>query len=194
MIADDVTYFDEPFFQDGPVAVAVNEVVAAGANYFSSAGNDNLFDAATGKDEIASWEAPAYRDTGCPAALPALAYALHELQPRGRPTTASAMTVEAGETLTVDLQWAQPWNGVTTDFDAYLVSGGKVLARSEFAQHRAVLPGAGRGARLGKPERRRENGAAGDRSLRYDLWQRPQPSPTPKRSAAPSAAIPARRG
>ena len=39
IILDDVFYFDEPAFQDGIVAQAVNTVTAAGALYFSSAGN-----------------------------------------------------------------------------------------------------------------------------------------------------------
>ena len=39
IILDDVAYFDEPAFQDGIPAQAVNTVTAAGALYFSSAGN-----------------------------------------------------------------------------------------------------------------------------------------------------------
>lgn len=40
VICDDVGYSDEPFFEDGIIAAAVNDVFAAGVSYFSSAGND----------------------------------------------------------------------------------------------------------------------------------------------------------
>jgi len=135
VIADDVFYTEEPFFQDGPVAVAVDEAVKGGAAYFSAAGNDNLVDSA-GRD-IASWEAPQFRDSGvCPASIVAFSAEIEAesgpgtgLKPNGcmdfKPGLGSddtfGITISQGETLTVDLQWAEPWEGVGTDLDAFLL-------------------------------------------------------------------------
>ncbi len=148
VIADDVAYFQEPFFQDGPVAVAVDEAVASGVSYFSAAGNDNLID--EGGRDIASWEAPAFRDSGsCPAALVALSEEVKaneegegvvgaeglsadhcmDFNPKaGKKDESFGVTVEAGQELAIDLQWAEPWNGVDTDLDAFLLDqSGNVL-------------------------------------------------------------------
>jgi hypothetical protein len=46
--------------------------------------------------------------------------------------TTFGITVSGGSTLLVDLQWAQPWDGVTTDLDAYLLdSSSNLIAGSE---------------------------------------------------------------
>jgi len=134
VIVDDISYFEEPFFQDGPIAAAVDAVAEEGVAYLSAAGNDNLFNSEG--DEIASWEAPAYRDSGsCPGAvrsLPGL-NASHclDFNPEAATDRTFGIRVEAGETLTVDLQWAEPWFGVNTDLDAILLDArGEVLTGS----------------------------------------------------------------
>jgi hypothetical protein len=128
-IVDDVIYFSEPFFQDGPIAVAADNATAAGASYFSAAGNENLIDP-EGRD-VASWEAPAFRDAaGCSAGLEAAAGSEHcmDFNPGSGTDTTFGITVATGATLTVDLQWAEPWNGVTTDIDGFLLdASGKPL-------------------------------------------------------------------
>src|SRR5262249_42660593 len=40
VIVDDIGFFDEPFFEDGPVATAVRDAVAAGVSYHTAAGNE----------------------------------------------------------------------------------------------------------------------------------------------------------
>ncbi len=124
VIVDDVAYFEEPFFQDGPVANAIAKVGEEGVSYLSSVGNENLFDAEG--NEISSWEAPAYRDSGgCPPNLASLPEfnAVHclDFNPGAATDRTFGIKVEAGETLTLDLQWAEPWDGVVTDLDAFLL-------------------------------------------------------------------------
>ena len=121
VIVDDVAYFEEPFFQDGPVANAVTAVVGAGVSYFAAAGNDNVI--ASGRN-VASWEAPAFRPTACPPALEAAveAESCMSFRPGGAPDPSFGITVAPEDTLTVDLQWAEPWNGVRANLDAYLLN------------------------------------------------------------------------
>jgi hypothetical protein len=147
VIADDVTYLEEPFFQDGPVAVAANRVAAAGVSYFSAAGNDNAIDK-NGRN-VASWEAPRFRDSSsCPAdllGLPEVGGAGHcmDFDPGAGVDQTFGITVARGATLTLDLQWAEPWNGVGTDLDAFLLdSEGKVLLEKGGLEGTPVAGGA----------------------------------------------------
>ena len=72
IIVDDVTYFNEGVFQDGPIAQAVNAVVASGALYFSAAGNSgNLTSGTSG-----TWEGDFNAGPASAAPLP-LGYTLH---------------------------------------------------------------------------------------------------------------------
>jgi subtilisin family serine protease len=134
VIADDVFYFEEPFFQDGPVAVAVNKAVEGGATYFSAAGNDNLFDPEG--HEIGSWETPEYRDAGsCPPAVEGLSgfEGTHclDFNPGAGVDRTFGIKVEGGSVLTIDLQWDEPWKGVNTDLDTFLLNSEGSLLEAE---------------------------------------------------------------
>ncbi|HVX33148.1 MAG TPA: hypothetical protein VHA80_08410 [Solirubrobacterales bacterium] len=138
VIVDDLAYPTEPDFQDGPVADAIRRVTEKGVIYFSAAGNDNLFNAAG--DEIASWEAPAFRGVAdCNAKIEGfLTQALEEegkgpYEPdcmdfdpgtgAGEVDTEFGITVEPHSPLTLNVQWAEPWYGVKTALVAFLVTG-----------------------------------------------------------------------
>jgi subtilisin family serine protease len=136
VIADDVFFFEEPFFQEGPVSTAVRDVTEEGVSYFSAAGNDNLFDSSG--NEIASWEAQEFRESGsCPPAIEELpnAHGTHclDFNPGAQVDKTFGIKVAPGEVLSVDLQWAEPWFGVGTDLDAFLLNstGGLIAASGE---------------------------------------------------------------
>jgi hypothetical protein len=131
VIADDVTYFAEPMFQKGPIDEAIDDVTASGTSYFSSAGNENLI---VGGHNVGSYEAPAYRPTPCPALVAGFGYSdCHDFDPTGGVDNAADYTLAAGGSLGIDLQWAEPWYGVDTDLDIFLIDAvtGNLLAYSD---------------------------------------------------------------
>jgi subtilase family protein len=130
VIVDDLLYLEEPFFQDGPVAVAVNEVAAGGVAYFSAVANNNII--ASGV-EVGSWEASSFRDAGsCPAGVPAIeGTQCMDFDPEAGIDDDYDMSVAPGGAVFLDLQWAEPWFGVATDLDVLLLDGsGTALAES----------------------------------------------------------------
>jgi hypothetical protein len=134
VIVDDIAYFVEPFFQDGPVSVAIQDVTNQGALYFTAAGNSNTTDAA-GRN-ISSYEAGAYRPTACPALIsqngPTTQYArdCHDFNPEQAADGAFNYTLQPGGSMTVIFQWAEPWEGVQSDLDIYLATtSGQVVTR-----------------------------------------------------------------
>ncbi|HUL19684.1 MAG TPA: S8 family serine peptidase, partial [Steroidobacteraceae bacterium] len=120
-IADDVTYFDEPFFQDGLLSQAVNSAYAAGVAYFSAAGNSG----SNGYDNLAP-------DFSTPAVAPAGEHVLN-FDTTGATTTTS-LTVNLpqfvpGEFVNIILQWDQPYvtgaptsSGATSQMDLCVAS------------------------------------------------------------------------
>lgn len=132
IIVDDVIYFDEPFFQDGVIAQAVNDVVNFnGVSYFSAAGNM----------DSSSFEAinPSFgADPPIPPAtgnyqLPAGNYL--DFDPSAAIDTRNQITLFGGESLLLELQWDDPFytlNGVDTDLDIFVIDSfsGQIYASS----------------------------------------------------------------
>ncbi|WP_119842152.1 S8 family serine peptidase [Salinibacter ruber] len=119
VIVDDVGYSVEPFYQDGPVSNAVDEVVAQGIPYFSSAGND-------GEN---SYEAP-FR--GVPGRLGIIddTYVPHDFNSGGATDTRQEITIRPEGTFRIfSFQWTDPSAlvqgsaGPDTDIDIALVDG-----------------------------------------------------------------------
>lgn len=113
VIVDDIIYLAEPFFQDGIVAQAVDEVAAKGISYFSSAGNRPATQAYDSKPRIvpgtaASWENTNLDFTGVDPAL--YAGGFHNFA--GRSDVDIAQTINFSNRSTIVLQWNEPYDPV----------------------------------------------------------------------------------
>jgi hypothetical protein len=122
VIVDDVGYFAEPFFQDGPIAAAIDDVTAQGVAYYTAAGNINVV---AGANDIGAWEAPAFRDTTGSCPTPIGPGDCMDFNPGpGAPDTRFTVALPAHKSTFVLLNWAEPWNGVTNDIDLFALDGG----------------------------------------------------------------------
>jgi hypothetical protein len=128
IIVDDVSYFAEPMFQDGPVNVAINTVTGAGVSYFTAGGNSNL--QLNGSD-VGSYESPALRPTTCPNSVRTRQpqAICHDFDPSTVADNRSQLTLAPFGEAFIVLQWAEPWFGVSTDLNLYVLdSNDRIVA------------------------------------------------------------------
>lgn len=130
VIVDDIGYLTEPYFQDGVISQAVDEVVLKGASYYSSAGNSSndafqdtgigrfggeldltgIFNLSTGETYTAPLEGELYDFSG-----------------NGQ--FKRSLTLNTGQNFTISLQWVDPYfiasgdstRTAKTDLDFFLV-------------------------------------------------------------------------
>jgi subtilisin family serine protease len=113
VIVDDLGFFGEPYFEDGPVAAAVDAAVTAGVSYHSSAGNE-------AQEHLEEDFFPAAGSNG----------RLHDFA-AGAGDIFNGVVVPAGGTLTCILQWNDPFGGATDDYDLVLLDASlNVVAES----------------------------------------------------------------
>lgn len=104
IIADDIFYLSEPFFQDGQVARAVDRARDAGVLYLASAGNRAR----------QSYESTPRLSGPDPAD--------HDFDPGdGVDTVQTLATVPAGRFIQLVLQWDEAWGQARSDIDVTLV-------------------------------------------------------------------------
>jgi hypothetical protein len=101
--ADDIGFFDEPFFQDGIIAQAIDLVAAQGVAYFVAAGNDSDL----------SYENTAPSFSTLSASAPNKGEMLLNFAPGGANTTVSLPITIAplvpGEFVALVVEWDQPY-------------------------------------------------------------------------------------
>ncbi len=128
VIVDDLTFFDQPHFEEGPIAQTVNAVAAQGVVYVTSSGN---FASNTG-------------DRGHYEALFASGGPLSPLRDAhafapGVP--AQSIVVRPGGFPSVFLQWADPVGQAADDYDLYVTdTSGRIIASSIDPQNGDDVP------------------------------------------------------
>jgi subtilisin family serine protease len=121
VIVDDLGFFGEPYFQDGPVAAAVRAAVQAGVSYHSSAGNEA--EEHLEQDFVATPNSTLHDFAG------------------GAGDNTNTVVVPAGGTLTCILQWNDPFGGSGNDYDLILLDqNGSTVAESIDPQQGAQDP------------------------------------------------------
>jgi subtilisin-like proprotein convertase family protein len=128
VIVDDILYFVESPFQDGPIARAVLDVTGDGALYVSSSGNDGNVTAGTS----GSYE-DTFRSSG--RTIGKFAGLAHDFDPGGGVQQLDPLSAgSAGQP--VVLHWADPLGAARDDYDLYVLdSADNVVGFSNTTQN-----------------------------------------------------------
>ncbi len=115
IIVDDVSYFAESVFQDGPIAQAVNVVTADGALYFSAAANSGNLDSGTS----GTWEGD-FTPSGYTLTTAKGVVQLNNFGTLASPNPTDQLT--SAESSGVWLHWADPNGASTNDYDLFILN------------------------------------------------------------------------
>jgi Subtilase family len=143
VIADDVGYFDEPFFQDGIVAQAIDAAEAQGVAYFSAAGNDGTL----------AYDNTAPNFSTVSTTAPNAGEHLLNFDASGATTTTSLPVTIAslipGEYVAIVVEWDQPYvtgaansGGATSHIDVCITGASGTDEITDYAGNAATCSGA----------------------------------------------------
>jgi len=113
VIVDDIFYFDESPFQDGPIAQAVNDVIADGALYFAASGNEG--NAANGTSSVYQGN---FVDGGALPALPG--GSVNQFSVAGIGSSNQVRVLTNG--FAAALFWSDPLGASGNDYDVFIMS------------------------------------------------------------------------
>ncbi|HEV8268525.1 MAG TPA: S8 family serine peptidase, partial [Thermoanaerobaculia bacterium] len=128
VIVDDVSYFAEPVFEDGPIAQAVQTFTDAGGLYFASAGNSGNVTSGT----AGVWEGD-FVDGGASAAPLPLTGNVHQFQAM---PAQNYTVVNTASTRPLYLFWSDKFAASGNDYDLFVLNsaGSAVTASSTTTQ------------------------------------------------------------
>jgi subtilisin-like proprotein convertase family protein len=125
IVVDDVIYFKEAPFQDWIIAQAVSDVIADGALYFSSAGNEGN----TVDGTAAHWEGD-FVNSG--QVLGTFGGYAHDFDPSSAKQIFEPISDYSSAGVPVLLNWSDPLGRSNNDYDLYLLDrNGNVIAASQ---------------------------------------------------------------
>ncbi|MFM2312612.1 MAG: hypothetical protein RLZZ04_1888 [Cyanobacteriota bacterium] len=124
IIVDDLTRFDDPFFQDGLSSQAIDNASAQGVAYFSAVGNfannsyESEFRAVESEDDSADKSK---------TSIPGLeGYVFHDFNPEAEVDIFQGVTLETSDSISLNFQWDEPFasaggKGASNDLDIFLL-------------------------------------------------------------------------
>ncbi len=125
VIVDDLGFLGEPFFQDGALATKVDQVVAQGVTYVTAVGNQARVHYE--RDYVAG-----------SLTIEGTSRAVHDFgrAASGASDVGQRMQVDDGTTLTVVLQWNEPYFNPSNDYDLIIMNAAmtQILALSNDVQ------------------------------------------------------------
>jgi hypothetical protein len=116
VIVDDVTYFNEGAFQDGPIARAVSQVTANGVLYFSSSANSGNLSLGTS----GTWEGDFVPNGAVGTPISSFEPGtIHNFGAAGAPQNFDVLTVPSDF---LSLKWSDPLGGSANDYDIFVLN------------------------------------------------------------------------